>query len=205
MVGEAIWTSADGLDITCGLPCTPYDESQAARCSTGQSPRSMEQGCGRRIRYRHRSTSGSARPGEGYPDILLVDAARARVYRPLTRKGWGSPSASAHRSRSRNGTCGSDYTTLLQVAFPALPDDLENVDVQLATVPPFWRVPVTPPGMLPLASYPTDLTRPADPTPVIASTQAVQLPTSRAALSRHGQCRLHQQQLHLDRLDDPVG
>ena len=60
---------------------------------------------------------------------------------------------------SRNGACGSTTPPLLQVAFPALPDDLETVDVQLATVPPFWRVPVTPPGMLPLASYPTDLTR----------------------------------------------
>jgi hypothetical protein len=63
------------------------------------------------------------------------------------------------------------YTTVLQVAFPALPDGVENVDVQLATVPPFWHVPVTPPGMLPLASYPTDLARPAEPTPVIGSTR----------------------------------
>ena len=100
----------------------------------------------------------------------MVDAAGARVYRPLTRKGWGSlclctPVRLAQRSL-RIG-----YTTLLQVAFPALPDELETVDVQLATVPPFWRVPVTPPGMLPLASSPTDLTRSADPTPVIASTK----------------------------------
>ena len=32
--------------------------------------------------------------------------------------------------------------------------------MQLATVPPFWQVPVTPAGMLPLASYPTDLVGP---------------------------------------------
>ena len=63
------------------------------------------------------------------------------------------------------------YTRLLQVAFPALPEGLQNVDVQLATVPPFWHIPVTPSGMLPLASYPTDLARPADPTPVIGSTR----------------------------------
>jgi hypothetical protein len=48
---------------------------------------------------------------------------------------------------------------------------LQNVDVQLATVPPFWHIPVTPSGMLPLASYPSDLARPADPTPVIGSTR----------------------------------
>ena len=62
------------------------------------------------------------------------------------------------------------YTTVLQVAFPALPDDLTNVDVLMATVPPFWHVPVTPRGMLPLASYPADLARPADPAPVIGRT-----------------------------------
>ena len=113
---------------------------------------------------------GLSRPGEGYPDILLVDAAGARVYRPLTRKGWGSPClCTPVRLAQRSLRIG--YTTLLQVAFPALPDELETVDVQLATAPPFWRVPVTPPGMLPLASYPTDLARSADPTPVIASTK----------------------------------
>ena len=170
VVGEAIWTSADGLDITMRLAVHAVRRIEAARCSTGQSPRSMGQGCGRRIRYRQRSTWGSPGRAKAIRTYVLVDAARARVYRPLTRKGWGSrclctPVTLAQRSL-RIG-----YTTLLQVAFPALPDDLENVDVQLATVPPFSQVPVTPSGMLPLASYPTDLTRPADPTPVIASTK----------------------------------
>ena len=110
---------------------------------------------------------GLNRPGEDYPNILLVDAARARVYRPLTRGGGDSQ-------------CLCTPFTLVQricdsatprCPFPALPDGLENVDVQLATVPPFWHVPVTRAGMLPLASYPTDLARPADPTPVIGSTR----------------------------------
>jgi hypothetical protein len=61
---------------------------------------------------------------------------------------------------------------LLQVAFPPLPDNLATVDVQLATVPAFWRVPVTPIGMLPLASNPAELTRPAEPTSIVASTEA---------------------------------
>jgi hypothetical protein len=65
-----------------------------------------------------------------------------------------------------------DHTTLLQLAFPALPDNLASVDVHLATVPPFWHVPVTPLGMLPLATYPTELTRRTDATAVIASTTA---------------------------------
>ena len=170
VVGEAIWTSADGLDVTMRLAV------HAVRRVAGGTVLDWSvtplHGAGLRPTDPLPTTLnlGLTRPGEGYPDILLVDATRAQVYRPLTRKEWGSrcictPVTLAQRSLR------IDYTTLLQVAFPALPDDLENVDVQLATVPPFSRVPVTPPGMLPLASYPTDLTRLAAPTPVIASTK----------------------------------
>ncbi|MGH3340130.1 MAG: hypothetical protein ACRDPL_15065, partial [Propionibacteriaceae bacterium] len=113
---------------------------------------------------------GLDRPGEGYPNIVLIDAARARVYRPLTRKGWDSQCLCTPLTLVQR-TLRLGYTRLLQVAFPALPDGIENVDVELATVPPFWHVPVTPSGMLPLAGYPTDLTRPADPTPIIGSTR----------------------------------
>ena len=154
----------------CGWPCTLCGEWRAARCLTGRSRHSMEQGWSRRIRYRARSTWVSAGQARDIRTYCLADAARARVYRPLTRRGWGSPClCTPVRLAQRSLRIG--YTTLLQVAFPALPDELETVDVQLATVPPFWRVPVTPPGMLPLASYPTDLARSADPTPVIASTK----------------------------------
>lgn len=178
VVGEAIWTSADGLDVTMRLAVhavrrvaggTVLDWSVTPLHGDGLRPKDPIPAT---------LNLGLSRTGEGYPDILLVDAARARVYRPLTRKGWGSlclctPVTLAQRSLR------IDDTTLLQVAFPALPDDLENVDVHLATVPPFSRVPVTPRGMLPLASYPTDLTRPADPTPVIASTKPFSYPSAR--------------------------
>ena len=178
VVGEAIWTSAEGLDVTMRLAVhavrrvaggTVLDWSVTPLHGDGIRPKDPLPAT---------VDLGLSRTGEGYPDILLVDAARARVYRPLTRKGWGSlclctPVPVVQRSLRM------DYTTLLQVAFPALPDDLENVDVQLATVPPFSRVPVTPAGMLPLASYPTDLTRPADPTPVIASTKPFIYPSAR--------------------------
>jgi hypothetical protein len=101
----------------------------------------------------------------------LIDAARSRAYRPLTWKGSDfrclCTSVILVQQNLR-----IDHTSLLQVAFPALPDDLTTVDVQLATVPAFWRVPVTPRGMVPLASYPTELTRGATGTPVVASTKA---------------------------------
>ena len=90
VVGEAIWTSADGLDITMRLAVhavrrvegvTVLDWSVTPLHGAGLRPKDP---------LPTTANLGLSRPGEGYPDILLVDAARARVYRPLTRKGWGS-------------------------------------------------------------------------------------------------------------------
>jgi hypothetical protein len=171
VVGEAIWTSADGLDITVRIAIhgvrrvlggTVLDWSVTPLHAPGLQPNDP---------LPRRVDLGLTRPGEGYPNILLVDAARSRVYRPLTPKKSGSrclctPVTFVQRNLRIN------YTTLLQVAFPPLPNDLVTVDVQLATVPPIWQVPVTPAGMLPLASYSTDLTRRAEPTSVLSSTNA---------------------------------
>jgi hypothetical protein len=66
---------------------------------------------------------GLTRPHEGYPNIVLVDAARSKVYRPLTHKGSDThclctPLPIAQRSLR------IDQTTVLQVAFPSLPLEL---------------------------------------------------------------------------------
>lgn len=60
---------------------------------------------------------------------------------------------------------------MLQIAYPELPDRLRAVDVSLATVPQFWRVPVTPVGQVPGAESPTDLTRSAKPVAWAASSE----------------------------------
>jgi len=166
VVGEATWTSADGFDITMRVAvhavrrtegATVLDWSVTPLRGAGLQPKDPL------------PTAVNLGANEGYPNILLVDAARARVYRPLTLRGWDSQClCTPLMVAQRNLRVG--YTTVLQVAFPALPDDLTNVDVLMATVPPFWHVPVTPRGMLPLASYPADLARPADPAPVIGRT-----------------------------------
>src|SRR5215208_687194 len=170
-VGEAMWTSADGLDITMRIAVhavrrvaggTVLDWSVTPLHGSGLHPNDP---------VPRRLDLGLTRPGEGYPNIVLVDVPRSKVYRPLTLKGPDSsclctPVTVAQRNLR------IDHTTLLQVAFPALPNDLATVDVELATVPPFWQVPVTPAGMLPLASYPTELTRPGEATSVVAGTKA---------------------------------
>jgi hypothetical protein len=171
VVGEAIWTSADGLDITMRIAVHGVRRMPGATVLDWSVTPLHGPGLHSNDPVPRRVDLGLTRPGEGYPSILLVDTARSKVYRPLTLKGSRSGclcipvTVAQHNLRI-------DHTTLLQVAFPPLPDDLATVDVQLATLPPFWQVPVTPVGMLPLASYPTELTRPAEPTSVLASTKA---------------------------------
>lgn len=177
-VGEAVRTSADGLDITMRIAVhavrrvtggTVLDWSVTPLHGPGLRPSDP---------VPRRLDLGLNRPGEGYPNIVLIDAPRSKVYRPLTLKGSGSRClCTSVTIAERNLRIG--HTTLLQIAFPPLPPDLATVDVDLATVPMFWQVPVTPAGMLPLASYPTDLTRSAEATSVVASTKAFAFPPAR--------------------------
>ena len=51
---------------------------------------------------------------------------------------------------------------------PELPDALRTVDVDIPTMPQFWRIPVTPVGQVPVANRPSDLTRPAEDRPWVA-------------------------------------
>jgi len=108
---------------------------------------------------------GLDRPARGNhdPAVNLLDAKSTKVYRPL-----------AHESRRLSNHClctplwrlltqelRIGETRLLQVTFPSLPDATEFVDVSLATVAPFFHVPVSPVGTAPVARKPTDLARPA--------------------------------------------
>ena len=78
VVGEAIWISADGLDVTVRLAV------HAVRRVAGGTVLDWSvtplQGAGLRPTDPLPTTLnlGLTRPGEGYPDILLVDAAGAR-------------------------------------------------------------------------------------------------------------------------------
>jgi hypothetical protein len=161
VAGEAVWTSADGLDVQVRLAVhavrrvdggTVLDWSvtpiRAPHLRPGDAvPDSLDLGLSRRW--------------ESSANVFLVDARRRAIYRPLLRAPDSdyclcTPIWLAQRSL-RIGV-----TTLLQVAFPELPDALRTVDVDIPTVPQFWRVPVTPVGQVPVANRPTDLTRPAE-------------------------------------------
>ncbi len=165
VAGEALWTSAEGLDVQLRFAVhavrrveggTVLDWSitpiRAPNLRPGDTvPETVDLGLSRRW--------------ETNADVSLVDAPRRAVYRPLS----GVPESAvpelgdclctpvwlAQRSL-RVGV-----TTVLQVAFPQLPAALRTVDVNVATVAQFGRVPVTPIGKVPGADRPTDLTRPA--------------------------------------------
>ena len=160
VAGEAVWTSADGLDVQIRFAVhavrrvdggTVLDWSvtpiRVPNLRPGDAvPDSVDLGLSRRW--------------ESSANVFLVDARRRTVYRPLLRGPDSdyclcTPIWLAQRSL-RIGV-----TTLLQVAFPELPDALRTVDVDIPTVPQFWQVPVTPVGQVPVANRPTDLTRPA--------------------------------------------
>src|SRR4029453_12265224 len=107
----ATWTSADGFDITMRVAvhavrriegATVLDWSVTPLAGAGLRPKDPL------------PTAVNLGPNEGYPDILLVDAVRARVYRPLTLRGWDSQClCTPLMVAQRNLRIG--YTTVLQV------------------------------------------------------------------------------------------
>jgi hypothetical protein len=167
VAGEAVWTSADGLDVQVRFAVhavrrvdggTVLDWSvtpiRASNRRPGDAlPDSVDLGLSRRW--------------ESSANVFLVDSRKRTIYRPLVRAPDSdyclcTPIWLSQRSL-RIGV-----TTLLQVAFPELPDALRTVDVDIPTVPQFWRIPVTPVGRVPVANRPSDLTRPAEDRPWVA-------------------------------------
>jgi hypothetical protein len=167
VAGEAVWTSADGLDVQVRFAVhavrrvdggTVLDWSVTPIRAPNLRPGDA---------VRDSVDLGLSRRWESSANVFLVDARSRTVYRPLLRAPNSdyclcTPIWLSQRSL-RIGV-----TTLLQVAFPELPDALRTVDVDITTVPQFWRVPVTPVGQVPVANRPTDLTRPDQVHPRVA-------------------------------------
>ena len=108
-------------------------------------------------------------------DISLIDAASAKVYRPLISRRSGmclcTPAWLAGQTMVVNSP------RLLQTAFPRLPVSVRLVEVNIATVPIFSRIPVTPAGLVQTAASETDLARPAETQPPLASTEELSRPS----------------------------
>ena len=165
VLAEAVWTSADGLDVQVRIGvhavrrisgATVLDWSVTPLAAPNLQPDDL---------LPADLDLGLSRPTDELPLIWLLDVRGDRLYRPLASPADPlrcvcTPLASAE-DRFRIG-----HTTVLQVAFPALPGSTTAVDVALATLAPFGQVPVTPAGQVPVAVRPVELARPADTAPV---------------------------------------
>jgi len=165
VLGEEVWTSADGLGVQVRIGihalrrmsgATVLDWSvtplKAPNLRPGDAvPPTLDLGLSRRDDQR--------------PRISLLDSRSGQLYRPLVsvegRPDCVCTPVSLAQRRLRIG-----HTTVLQVAFPALPASKSVVDVAIATVPPFGQVPVTPANQIPVADQPTELARPSEAPPV---------------------------------------
>jgi hypothetical protein len=161
VAGEEIWTSGDGIQLTVRIAVhavrrieggTVVDWSVTPLSAPGLGPNDVVPAS---------VDLGLRRFDEGNTNVFLVDAPRGRLYRPLV-----------HHNISRRCLCTPIWhaqrnlrigrTALLQVSYPELPRGTTRIDVNVASVPMFSGVPVTPIGTVPLATQPTDLTRPPE-------------------------------------------
>ncbi len=164
VLGQRLWVSGEGLAIPVRIAVHAvrrFDGGTVLDWSL-TPPATTEHRAGTAVPAS--LSLGLNRFGEGNTNIFLIDAVRHRVYRPLTATAADAqqhclcaPLWVAQR-QLRFG-----ITTVLQVAYPVLPADVERVDVDVMTVPVFSRLPVTPIGQVPRAGTRVDLSRAPDP------------------------------------------
>lgn len=158
VVGERTWTSGDGIRLTVRIAVHAVRRIEGATVLDWSVTPLGAPGLGPNDIVPASIDLGLHRFDEGNTNVFLIDARQDRLYRPLV-----------HRNISRRCLCVPIWhmqrhlqigrTSLLQVAYPELPRDTTAVDVDVATVAMISQVPVTPRGMVPLATGPTDLTR----------------------------------------------
>lgn len=138
MVGEAVWTFADGLDIEVRLAVHAVRRIEGATVLDWSVAPLRGPGLGVGDAVPAALNLGLSRFGEGNANVFLIDAFGRDVYRPLTA---ADPSelqrclCSPIWLAQRNLRIGQ--TTLLQIAFPELAENLQTIDVDIATVPLF--------------------------------------------------------------------
>ncbi len=163
VAGEGVWTTAEGLRVTSRYAvhavrrlagATVLDWSVTPLSAPGLKPGDDLPGA---------VDLGLASDSPGGIEILLVDPAARRVYRPISLKSrlqfnrcLCTPLWAAQL------TLRIGETRLLQVTYPELPARTAQVDVDFTTMPVIPQVPISPLGQVPTARQPTDLRRPVD-------------------------------------------
>ena len=172
VLGEATWTTVDPPDISVRIAIhgvrrvpggTVLDWSVTALSAPGGVP-------GERV-------TGGLRLGLPEPrDVLLVDATAGRVYRPLVSRD-GTNRCLCAAAELAEDDLALDEPRLLQVAYPELPESTRVIDVSVAPVPVFSRIPVTPVGQMAAPIARTDLARPVEAPGPAARTADFTLPS----------------------------
>lgn len=168
VVGEALWTSGEDPAVTVRIAVHAVRRIPGATVLDWSVTPLSGAGLDNGEPVPASFNLGLTRFGENSVNIFLLDARRGQVHRPLTRIGSGSTGCLCIPSRLAQVALRVGETSLFQVAYPPLPSDVRSVDVDIATVPIFSSVPVTPVGMVPLASNPINLARSATPASPIA-------------------------------------
>jgi hypothetical protein len=163
VAGQAVWSTGEGLRVTVRFAVHAVRRIQGATVLDWSVTPLTGRGLAVGDALPDWIDLGLTRPSGGDVNIVLIDTAHRRVYHPLSHQS---------RSEFRRCLCSPIWlnqlslrlgeTRMLQLTFPELPAGMDFVDVQLANVAPFWHVPVTPLGMAPTATAPTDLGRPAE-------------------------------------------
>ena len=172
VLGETTWTTVDPPGIALRIAIhgvrrvpggTVLDWSVTALSAPGGVP-------GQRV-------ADGLRLGIHEPtDVLLVDASAGRVYRPLiSRDGSRNCLCTPVSTAEENLALG--VPRLLQVAYPTLPKSTRVIDVSVAPVPVFSRIPVAPVGEIAAPIAETDLARPVEAPGPAARTADFTLPS----------------------------
>lgn len=158
VVGEEVWTTADGTRLTVRVAVHAVRRIAGATVLDWSITPLGAPGLRADDVVPSTVDLGLRRFDEGNTNLFLIDPGRRELYRPLV-----------HRNISRRCLCTPIWraqrslrigqTAVLQVGFPELPPDVKTVEVDVATVPIFAAVPVTPIGQVPTATAPTDLNR----------------------------------------------
>lgn len=162
VVGDAVWTAADETQLSVRIAVHAVRRIPGATVLdyslTPLADRSHRPGAALASTVDLGLLSSQA----GDPQIFLLAPQTRRLYRPLTRGIWHAAECLCTPIALIQQNLRVARTTLLEAVFPELPEDATTIDVDVASVPPFWNVPVTPAGMVPLVSGPDNLTRPVE-------------------------------------------
>ncbi|GAA2095358.1 hypothetical protein GCM10009841_06420 [Microlunatus panaciterrae] len=160
VAGEAVWTTAEGLDATVRVAVHAVRRIEGATVLDWSVTPLSVPGLVRGESIPPWVDLGLSRQSEGQVNVFLIDGQTHQVYRPLTP-----------RDRDERGQClctplwvaqlnlRVGETRLMQITYPALPSALQTVDLDIATLPIFRQLPVTAIGYVPLPLRPVELTR----------------------------------------------